>query len=88
MYISSSKTEGKKMKTEETRHKWKIVLKFETHKRINRNTHADLTIIDKILYTLNSNLATEYWQHALKFPTPGRHRPVSTGIVIKQNEPS
>ena len=76
------------MKTEETSKKCKIVLRFEIHKRINRNTHADITIAEKILYTLNSNLATGYWQHPLKFPIPVRHCSMSTGIIIKQNEPS
>ena len=56
--ISSSKTETEKVKTEETSKKCKIVLRFEIHKRINRNTHADITIAEKILYTVNSNLAT------------------------------
>ena len=50
--ISSSKTEGEKVKTEETSKKCKIVLRFEIHKRINRKTHADITIAEKILYTL------------------------------------
>ena len=68
--------------------KCKIVLRFEIHKGIKRNTHADITIAEKILYTLNSNLATGYWQHPLKFPIPARHCSMSTGIIIKQNEPS
>ena len=88
LYISSSKTEGEKVKTEETSHKCKIVLRLEIHKKINRNTHADITIVEKILYTLNSNLATEYWQQPLKFPIPARHCSMSTGIIIKQNESS
>ena len=76
------------MKTEETSKKFKIVLRFEIHKRIKRNTHADITITGKILHTLNSNLATGYWQHPLKFPIPACHYSMSTGIIIKQNEPS
>ena len=76
------------MKTEETSHKCKIVLRLEIYKRINRNTDADIEIVEKILYTLNSNLATEYWQHPLQFSVPSRHCSVSTGIMIKQNEPS
>ena len=87
-YISSSKTEGEKVKIEETSHKCKIVSSLEIHKRINRNTHADIAIVEKILYTLNSNLATEYWQHPLKFPIPARNCSMSTGITTKQNEPS
>ena len=73
LYISSSKTEGEKVKTEETSKKCKIVLRFEIRKRINRNTYADITIAEKMLYILNSNLATEYWQHPLKLPIPARH---------------
>ena len=76
------------MKTGETSKKCKIVLRFEIHKRINRNTHTDITIVEKILCTLNSNLATEYWQHPLKFPCPAHHCSMSTGIIIKSNEPS
>ena len=76
------------MKTEETSKKLKIALRFEIQKKINRNTHADITLAEKILYTLNSNLATGYWQHPLKFPIPVRHCSMSTGIIIKQNEPS
>ena len=86
--IRSSKTEGEKVKTEETSKKCKIVLTFEIHKRINRNTHADITIAEKMLYTLNSIPATGYWQHPLKLPIPARHCSMSTGIIIKQNEPS
>ena len=76
------------MKTEEMSKKCKIVLRFEIHKNINRNTHAGITIIEKILCTLNSNLAIGYWQHPLKFPIPACHCSMSTGIIIKQNEPS
>ena len=76
------------MQTEETIKTCKIVLRFEIHTRINRNTHADITITNKILYTLNSNLATGYWQHPLRFPIPAHHCSMSTGIIIKQNEPS
>ena len=88
LYNSSSKTEGEKVKTEKTSKKSKIVLRLEIHKRINRNIHADITIVEKILCTLNSNLATEYWQQTLKFPIPACHCSMSTGIIIKQNEPS
>ena len=77
-----------KVKTKETNKKCKIVLRFEIHKRINRNTHADITIAEKILYTVNLILATGYWQHPLKFPIPAGHCSMSTGIIIKQNEPS
>ena len=76
------------MKTEETSKKLKIALRFEIQKKIHRNTHADITLAEKILYTLNSNLATGYWQHPLKFPIPACHFSMSTGIIIKQNEPS
>ena len=86
--ISSSKTEGGKVKTEKRNHKCKIVLRLEIHKSINRNTHADITIVEKILYILNSNVATEYWQHPLKFPIPACHCSMSPGIIIKHNEPS
>ena len=76
------------MKIEETSKKCKIVLRFEIHKRINRNTHADITIAEKILHTLNLNLAIGYWQQPFKFPIPARHCSMSTGIIIEQNEPS
>ena len=85
--MSSSKSGGEKVKTEEMSKKCKIVLRLEIHKRINRSTHADITTIEEILYTLNSNLATEYWQHQLKFLIPACHCSMSTGIIIKQNEP-
>ena len=45
--ISSSKAEGEKVKTEETSKKCKIVLRFETHQKINGNTHANITIAEK-----------------------------------------
>ena len=42
LYISSSKTEGEKVNTEETSKKCKIVLGLEIHERINRNIHANI----------------------------------------------
>ena len=86
--LAVPKTEGEKVKTEETNKKCKMKSRFEIHKRINRNTHADITIAEKILYTLNSNLATGYWQHPSKFPIPAQHCSMFTGIIINQNEPS
>ena len=88
MCISSLKTEGEKVKTEETSKKCKIVLRLEIQKKINRNTHAGKTIAEKILYSLNSNLATGYRQHSLKLPIPAHHCLMSTSVIIKQNEPS
>ena len=47
--LAVPKTEGEKVKTEETNKKCKMKSRFEIHKRINRNTHADITIAEKIL---------------------------------------
>ena len=55
---------------------------------MHRNTHSDITIVEKTLNSLNSNLATGDWQHLLKFLIPAHHISMSTGIIIKQNEPS
>ena len=82
LYISSSKTEGEKSKTEERSKKCKIVFRFEN--RINRNKQADITIVEKILCNLPlSNLSTGYWQHPLKFQISARHCSMSSGIIIK-----
>ena len=87
MRISSSKGEGEKVKTEETSTKCKIVLQFEIHKRTNKNTHAEITMVETILYTLNSNLAAGCWQHRLKFPIPARHCSMSTGLLSNRTDP-
>ena len=71
--MSSFKTEGEKVNTEKTSKKYTMVLRFEIHKRINRNIHVNITIVANILYTLNSNLVIEYWQHPLKSQIPARH---------------
>ena len=55
---------------------------------MHRNTHANITIVEKALNSLNSNLATGYWQHLLKLLIPAHRYSMSTGIIIKQNEPS
>ena len=75
-----SKKEGSK--------KWKIILKLEIQRRINRNINANITFIENILYMLNSNLAVEYWQHPFNISIPVRHCSMSIGIIAKQSEPS